>query len=350
MSFFKSLFQLLFSAILIAGCGSGCQSVANKSAQAKADDADFVIAFGSCNKPSLPNPFWKQMDALDPDVFIWGGDNVYADTGDMRVMKRYYDDQLAVEDYAAFAKNTPILGTWDDHDYGKNDAGVEWSKKDEAQQLLLDFLGEPKESPRRTQKGVYDAQVFETDGKTIKIILLDTRYFRSPLQESSKPGERYTANPDTNTTILGETQWNWLANELRESPADFTVIVSSIQFLSGEHGFEKWNNFPHEVAKMEKLILDSPSQNIIFLSGDRHISEFSRKEMDGLDYPLIDFTSSGLTHAYTSFDGEPNTFRVGEVITTESFGLLSFDLKSMEVTFEIRTKDGVAAALIQRYE
>lgn len=41
-----------------------------------------------------------------------------------------------------------VIGTWDDHDYGLNDAGKEFSRKVTNQRLLLDFLGEPQDSPR----------------------------------------------------------------------------------------------------------------------------------------------------------------------------------------------------------
>ena len=41
-----------------------------------------------------------------------------------------------------------IIGTWDDHDYGLNDAGKEYDGKDFSQQLMLDFLDEPSDSLR----------------------------------------------------------------------------------------------------------------------------------------------------------------------------------------------------------
>lgn len=41
-----------------------------------------------------------------------------------------------------------VIGTWDDHDYGLNDAGKEFSAKVTYQRLLLDFLDEPQDSPR----------------------------------------------------------------------------------------------------------------------------------------------------------------------------------------------------------
>jgi alkaline phosphatase D len=41
-----------------------------------------------------------------------------------------------------------VIGTWDDHDYGLNDAGKEYSGKVFSQRLMLDFLDEAEDSSR----------------------------------------------------------------------------------------------------------------------------------------------------------------------------------------------------------
>ena len=92
------------------------------------------------------------------------------------------------------------------------------------------------------------------------------------------PNRLYQPNTAEDATVLGAAQWKWLQNELNSSDADFNLIVSSIQFLSGEHGFETWGNFPKEVEKLEKMIVGSKAKGVMILSGDRHISEFSKKD------------------------------------------------------------------------
>ena len=315
----------------------------------KEDSGTFKILFGSCNRTELPNPFWDQMAAAQADVFIWGGDAIYADTRNMRKMKKMYRAQKSIPEYKAFAESIPVMGTWDDHDYGLNDAGAEYAEKQKSQQLFLDFIGMPSDAETRQTEGVYASKDFSVSGKTIKIIVLDTRYFRSKLKSATDPEKRYVPSTDTTATMLGKEQWAWLAKELSEA-ADFTVIMSSIQFLSKEHGFETWGNFPHEVARFEQLIKESNSKAVILLSGDRHIAEFSKKELPGLEYPLIDFTSSGLTHTYTAFDGEPNSYRVGEVVTLKNYGLVAIDLSTNEVHFKMMGENNeVLQALTQDY-
>lgn len=312
-----------------------CQEILHKEKE------DFVIAFGSCNKQNKAQPFWKEIEKNNPNVFIWGGDNIYSDTDNMDIMKTNYSIQNRNPDYQRLKKSTPILGTWDDHDYGLNDGGVEWKKKKESQQLFLDFLGVSKEDPKRTQEGIYNSKIFEIDKGSIKVIVLDTRYFRSSLKKSNIKGKRYQPHQNEEGTVLGEKQWKWLEKELESNYSDFVIIVSSIQFLSSEHGFETWGNFPSEVERLKSILVDKAVRNAIILSGDRHISEFSATNVKGLAYPLLDFTSSGLTHSYSNYNGESNKYRIGNVIAVPSFGVLKFDLDTYIVTMQIRGENNL---------
>lgn len=308
------------------------------------------VALGSCNRQDLSNVFWDDILAVGPDVFIWGGDNIYADTDDMSAMQEMYVAQKNVPAYAALRQAALVTGTWDDHDYGLNDGGAEFQMKKQSQQLFLDFLEVPEHDPRRNREGVYSSQLISKPAGTVKIINLDTRYFRTPLTKSNKKDIRYQPNAYGEGTILGEKQWEWLSNELSTSRADFNLIMTSIQFLSNEHGFEKWGNFPHEVDRMKEILGKSGARGVIFLSGDRHISEFSKTDINGLSCPLIDFTSSGLTHSYSSYEWEPNPYRMGEVISVTSFGLLEINLETKEVVFKIMGDNGsVLAVLKQTY-
>lgn len=347
MNHFKTI---LFLFLLISSCNPA-EKQKNDLIVPNETNADFVIAFGSCNNQTLPNPMWREIEKNKPNVWIWGGDVIYTDTYDMAYMAENYRKQKNNADYAAFDKKVEVLGTWDDHDYGLNDGGVEYPKKAEAQQLFLDFLDVAKNDVRRKQEGVYFAKDYSVNNKTIKIILLDTRYFRTELTADNETEKRFKPNVYGEGTMLGETQWEWLKNELQNSKAACNIIVSSIQFLAGEHGFETWANMPHEADKLENLLKSSSAKNAIILSGDRHISEISKKEIDGLPYPIIDFTSSGLTHSYSDFKGEPNKYRLGNVVSKKSFGILNFDFKNNAVTMEIKGENNVVyETYTQNYE
>ncbi|HEY9184660.1 MAG TPA: alkaline phosphatase D family protein [Salegentibacter sp.] len=322
-----------------------CGNIRETSTGPFEDKYDFVLAFGSCNRQEAPQPLWEPIMENHPDVFVWGGDNIYADTPDMQLMQEYYRIQLNVPGYKKLNTRIPVYGTWDDHDYGLNDGGKEWGYKKESQQLFLDFMGLSKNDPRREREGVYHSELLESPAGNVKLIILDTRYFREQLEPSTAPGKRYEENREG--TILGERQWQWLEDELKNSTATFNIILSSIQVIAEEHGFETWGNFPEERRRLINLIEDSAAKNIIILSGDRHISEFSEMKPNGLEYPLVDFTSSGLTHSYSDFSGEPNRYRRREVVSDLSFGLLKFDLKNNRVLMEMR---GEGNRLLQQYK
>ena len=347
MNYFKTLFILL---IVLNSCKKG-QKQHIEATKPNSTSTNFVVSFGSCNNQNSPNTFWKEITKNKPSIWIWGGDVIYSDTEDMTYLQQNYNKQKSNIDYNNFSKNIEILATWDDHDYGVNDGGTEYSKKEEAQQLFLDFLDVPKTDERREQEGVYFAKDYTINNKIIKVILLDTRYFRTALTPDLETKKRYKPNISSEGTMLGKTQWNWLKNELENSKASFTILVSSIQFLSFEHGFESWGNMPSEVKKLENLLTSTNTKNAIILSGDRHISEFSKKEVNGLNYPLIDFTSSGLTHSYSNFKEESNKYRIGNVISEKSFGILKFDLKANTIVLEIRGENNkLYKSFTQKYD
>ena len=286
------------------------------------------IAFGSCNNAYAPNELWDDIFLAKPEAWIWGGDIVYADSDDFGTIEKHYHRQLENQEYKRLTDSTKILATWDDHDYGMNDGGVTFSAKAKSQEAFLNFLKVGQSDSRRDQEGVYYSDQIQTEGHTVEVILLDTRYFRSDLTKGTE-GRRYDPNYDEAATMLGDTQWGWLSHRLTTSTADLILLVSSIQFLSSEHGYEKWQNFPHERERLISLLkqIDRP---LMVLSGDRHISEWSVLKTE--DKEIIDFTSSGLTHSYENFSGEPNELRKGGVVSVPSYGLLDIDWKNKVVT------------------
>ncbi|MDX1462326.1 MAG: alkaline phosphatase D family protein [Marinirhabdus sp.] len=351
--------NLLYISIGLLCLTQGCKETTpaerirqeNSEQNAKEDSYEMSVVFVSCNDQDRPQPLWKPIANNIPAVFVWGGDNIYADTENMDKMANDYQKLLQHPDYAEINRETIVLGTWDDHDYGKNDAGKEWPYKEEAKQLLLDFLGYHESDSIRKRPGVYHSRTITMEAGSVKFILLDTRTFRTPLKESTIPGHRYMAWPETHKgTILGEAQWKWLEDELADDTADFTVLVSSIQFLSDDHGWEKWGNFPSEVKKMYALLKHAKAQNILMLSGDRHMAEISVNTAAGLPYPLVDFTSSGLTHTWIDSETEANEYRVSNVVKQLNFGRLKFDFENEKVRFEIRGADDfLYEAFVQNY-
>jgi alkaline phosphatase D len=282
------------------------------------------FAFGSCNDQKKPQDYWQSIIDTRPDVFIWTGDNVYADTDDPAIFRAVYDLQLGHPQYQALMRSVPsIIGTWDDHDYGKNDGGKEFHAKELAKSELFRFLDIPDDDPARARDGVYMSRVFGSGTQRVKVILLDTRWFRDPLTRTAPPNPRYLPSPDGD--VLGEEQWNWLREELSANEADFHVIVSSIQVVAQEHRFEKWANFPAALDRLYRLLGETTPNRPIFVSGDRHVSEISAERVEGFESPVIDITSSGLTNVWSGMSDEVNSRALGPKIGVPNFGMIEFD-------------------------
>jgi alkaline phosphatase D len=330
---------VLIIAVALSACSSSADEYRQNLMSEKAAPVDTLqtlttIAFGSCNRQDEPQPMWKPILANEPDLWLWLGDNIYGDTDDMQAMKVMYAEQKTNPGYEDFFQQVPIIGTWDDHDYGTNDGGKGFPAKAASRDLMLDFLDVPREREIRQREGAYDAYTFGPEGQQVKIMLLDTRYFRDDLQESAEEGVRYQPNPEGD--ILGEAQWKWLEEELLNSEAQVNIIASSIQVIPEQHGYEKWANFPNSRERLLQLVANSGAEGVVFLSGDRHMGEISRLNIAGVPYPVYDITSSGLTHSYEEAD-EPNRHREGEIVGQKNFGIIQVDWNDpVEITYSIR--------------
>ena len=293
------------------------------------------MAFGSCNRQDAPQPLWKPILADHPDLWIWMGDNIYGDSPVMDTLRAKYARQNANPDYQLLKASTPIIGVWDDHDYGINDGDKRFAQKKESRDLMFDFLGMPADALERRREGGYSAHTYGTGDQQVKVILLDGRYFRDTL---SRLDRQYQVN--LTGQMLGDAQWKWLEQELNTSTARVNFIVSGVQFLPTEHVYEKWANFPKEREKLLDLIARSGAQTPILMSGDRHISEIMKLEDTRFPGGLIEITASGLTHTWSGIAEEKNSFRVSELIAKLNYGMASFDWAKNQILLEIKGENG----------
>jgi alkaline phosphatase D len=292
-----------------------------------------TLAFGSCNRQNMEQPLWQPIMDHNPDLFMFLGDNIYGDTDDMQVLEEKYTLQKNHPDYKKLIEKMPVIGVWDDHDYGKNDAGMEYAYKEESQQLFLDFFDVSEEDARREREGTYSSYDLKWKSQTIRVILLDARYHRDTLVRIDRIYQKNETG-----TILGEKQWSWLENELSDESVSFYIIASGIQFISEDHDYEKWANFPQERQRLFDLIIEKQAKGALLLSGDRHIAEISSQQVEGLNYPLVDVTSSGLTHVWENAPQEPNQHRMGKLVNELNYGLLKIEetKNGLRVVSEIR--------------
>ena len=260
-------------------------------------------------------------------------------------MREQYAKLGSEPGYRRLHATATIHATWDDHDYGRNDAGAEFPAKQASKNAFMEFFNIPAASPMGRRPGIYEAHVHGPAGRRVQIILLDTRWFRSPLIQGATAPEcsriRYVPTNDPHATLLGEDQWRWLGEQLRR-PAELRIIASSIQVIPDQHCFEKWGNFPSERERLLRLIRESRANGVVLVSGDRHFAEISRLNSRELDYPLLEITSSGLNSARGG-TRERNRFRTApENFRRDNFGFIRIDWDDNPplLSLQVRAVDG----------
>jgi alkaline phosphatase D len=144
------------------------------------------ITFGSCAFQWEPQTIWSAINDKKPDLFLFLGDAIYGDwhgdkpfTPTEAGLKADWQKLADQPGLVELRKTTPVMATWDNHDYGSHNGGAEFELKEMTKRLFLDFLDEPADSARRKRPGVYDAKAFGEAGRHVQIILLDTKTFRS---------------------------------------------------------------------------------------------------------------------------------------------------------------------------
>jgi alkaline phosphatase D len=326
------------TAALAASPGTG------QRARAAAGPALTRIAFGSCARQDKDQPIWDRVNAWHPELFIFLGDNIYADTQDMAVMAAKYRQFAAKPGFQTLQRQTRTIATWDDHDFGVNDGGSEYPKKAESRAMFLDFWQVPADHPRRSHDGIYGAYYFGPPGRRVQVILPDNRTFRTPLLGYSvEPADKgqYIVNPDPAATMLGQAQWEWLEAELRQ-PADLRILASSTQVLPDAPGYEAWINYQADHQRLLDLIDFAQVDNLVIISGDTHYAELSRLE-ERMPYPLYELTSSGLTEVWPVFG--PNRHRIAQAPLAPNYGRLTIDWAGAnpQVLMEVEMLDGSIA-------
>jgi len=309
------------------------------------------IAFGSCSHQNQSLPILKQIGDMQPDYFIYLGDNIYGDTRDSAVLASKYAQLASNPNYQYLKSKTKVLATWDDHDYGENDAGKYYPMKDISKDLFLRFFEEPQNSSRYDHPGIYTSYEFKKRGQKIQLILLDMRTFRSNLCRYDGNTMRkdsvffydieYVPCEGKDSTFLGEAQWIWLEQQLSKK-ADLRIIASSTQFGHSYNGYESWNNFPSEKQRMSQLILKTKAEGVFFISGDVHYAELSEEKFEGI-YPLYDLTASGLSQSWHF--ATPNSNRIQGPVMENHFGYLDIDVRKKVLTCSII--DGKSTERIQ---
>jgi alkaline phosphatase D len=286
--------------------------------QYRTDPPNFKFAFGSChyvNEPPYDRPgtpyggeheIFKEIAKQKPDLMVWGGDNTYlreVDYDSRSGMIARYTHTRSVPEMQALLGATHHLATWDDHDYGPNDADRSFIYKDQSTDIFKLFWGNPNYGVGTNGKGISGKAAWAD----VEFFILDNRYFKSPNDRT-----------DAKKELLGDQQIEWLIDALAESRATFKFIVMGVQALNSAAMFENYSTCPEEKTKLLGKIRENKIRGVVFLTGDRHHSVLSMLKESDRVYPIYDFTISPFTSGvHAPHPEENNALAVPNTLVTE---------------------------------
>lgn len=314
-----------------------------------------TISFGSCwhDDDHTTRAAMQRLASQSPDLFLWLGDNVYADTTDMTEMRSTYDTKKYGATYQPFLQaRIPVMATWDDHDFGENNAGNDYTERVDSQLEFLRHFDVPSDDVRYRdvgdggQAGVYNATLFGSAAQNnrVNVIMLDARYHRSPTFLD------YGACQGSASTMLGDEQWSWLEQQM-EITSEITVIASGTQVLpplnrnrpltdycaygdgtefnaaiatlgeTYDSGtvYESWAEIPLQRQRLlrlaQKAVNDGNAKLVIFVSGDQHWGELLQKTMpaspaEGAAVTFYEVTASGFDQDFPEDIASPSRLPV----------------------------------------
>lgn len=236
----------------------------------------YNVAFGSCSKFGAQPAFYS-LAAHDLDLFLFVGDNHYGNTADEGSLRWYYQWAHGISGRKEFMAKTPILATWDDHDYtGDNTDGFA-PGKDTALQVFRQYWPNPSSGTKDTEGTFFSSRLGD-----LEFFLLDDRYHR-----------------DVDGTMLGSGQADWLQKALLNSQATFKVIASGSQWTA-QGSNDSWKSFLADRDALFAFIGENKIPGVVLLSGDIHRSSFRRLPTEAAGYSLPELTSSPLSNTTSS--------------------------------------------------
>lgn len=287
--------------------------------QWRTDPPSFSVLLGSCaffneslyDRPGKPygseHNIFNAMAEKRPDLTLWLGDNIYfreVDFSPWGLAYRWQRDR-ATPALQKLLQTGAHLAIWDDHDYGPNDSNMSWVHKGEALKLFQRYWANPSYGLPETP-GIFTHFRFND----MDFFLLDSRYHRDHDKMPNTPEKG----------LFGKQQIRWLKNALLNSTATFKVIVTSGQSLNPFNRFEGWQNFPHERDEFLDWLTKTDINGLLFLSGDRHMTEMLKWERPE-HYPLYEVTCSPLTagpHGSTAEQSKTNLL-AGTLVIQRNF-------------------------------
>jgi alkaline phosphatase D len=289
------------------------------------------IAFGSCadmSKSSFDVPAFEGMNSVHPDLALFCGDNCYYVRGDgttnlggdpprdwestERMLRRQVEARNHPQ-FISLSRSTPFYSTWDDHDFGYNNAeGTDrvddWVGRSIAAGVFRAMWPNPYSVPGTDQPIYYSFR-----WGPVEVFMTDSRFHRDAHDQ----------------VVWGWRQLDWLAEGLTSSDAPLKIVVVACQFLFQRPGAGHLDEAPSERAYiLDRVLNGSITGRVLFLSGDRHYSELMRMPPGNGAATTLEFTSSPLRRGNEDMDDEEVAGSRVWAVQRNGFGVVTVDVQS----------------------
>jgi len=267
------------------------------------DPPAFSFLFGSCaylNDPPYDRPgkpyghgteIFQHMAASGADFTLWGGDNLYlreADYSSVSGIWYRYSQDFATPGLQKLFAAMPHYRTWDDHDYGPDNANQSYEFKDVTLAAFKAYSGNPSYG-EPDHPGVYGKFVWGDAA----FFLMDDRYHRDEtiLDQNANPQK----------SAWGARQFDWLKQSLLHSKAQknhaFRFIVTGgqvVQSVIKTARSETHELYRREREELVQFIQDNQIGGVVFLTGDVHHTALYRRPLTATQ-SIYELTSSPLS-------------------------------------------------------
>lgn len=207
---------------------------------------------------------------------VWEPEEEIIDLAEYRLRYSSYHMDNALR---KLHQNFPWICVWDDHETANNsfvngaenhtsDEGDWFTRKENGKRAFFEWL------PIRP-KGPENTQIFRSFkwGNLANLIMLDTRLEgRDEQVPASDP-----AINDTNRTILGDEQFNWLKDELSMGTQQWKILgnqvmMGEITALGNPINTDGWDGYPAERQRIYDHLTQNNINNFVVATGDIHTS------------------------------------------------------------------------------
>ena len=327
------------------------------------------IAFGSCFKRySAALPIFDSIKNERADLFMMIGDNCYFKKGgDLEPPDSQFLDGVGdpIADFAnddsmmraqlrhrnndslrKLIPNISVLGIWDDHDFGPDNADSTFGAANQALNVFK-LMWAQRRYGTTAAGGIFSA----VRCGPVHVFLLDGR------SQRVKKGNIDADHPTPQ--IVGPEQLDWLKGQLQSSTAAVKLIVSDSVVLPEFIGqvspddWEGWKiNGPAEREKLLSFIEEHNIKGVIFVSGDLHQGYLYHRPARAMSggkrgpafWEMVSSPLCGATWSKQVLHGPKPIYDSGvfEEVTVPNYGLIDVDLgrTGKEIRLSLRDENG----------